>query len=115
MGKKKFKKGKKNKDGSVYPEINQDVLTFIEELLGLALTGDLQAIAVVAQHASIENNKNTSAGWAGIELNNTALLGEIEILKRDLMNVAMSPFDNERNEITDEESEWEVYLEEVHE
>jgi len=70
----------------VLPDPDPDVVSYIEALLEEAKTGEIQSIVVAV---SLSNHR-TGSSWAGMNKNNMAVLGEIEVLKRDLMDLLIS-------------------------
>lgn len=62
---------------------DQAVIDFIKQLLLEAESGELQSIAVVTSLSGYR----TGNGWMGMNKNNMAIVGEIEVLKRDVMDL----------------------------
>lgn len=66
-------------------EINkpdQEVIELLQALLDEAEAGRLQSIAIVTSYG----NYLTGNGWAGMDKNSTAILGELAALQHDIIN-----------------------------
>lgn len=59
-----------------------DVIEQLEELLEWAKKGEIQSLAYVISMP----NYRTGSGWVGMNKNNMAVVGECEVLKRDMMD-----------------------------
>lgn len=74
---------------------DEDVIKFVERLLEDAKSGFLKSIIVVTLSAG----GSVGSGWQGMDKNNMVMLGEIEVLKRDIMDLrcslAVDPFTGE--------------------
>lgn len=63
-----------------------DVIDYLENLLRQAKTGEIQSIATAVSFSG----KRSGNGWAGMNKCNMTMLGEVEVLKRDLMDTLIS-------------------------
>lgn len=65
-------------------KINQsdsDVIQYLEDLLQQAKDGEITSLCVITSTPDF----STGNGWAGMNKNNMAMIGEIETLKRDIL------------------------------
>lgn len=61
---------------------DKDVIDQLEELMELAKEGRIQSLAYVISMP----NYRTGSGWVGMNKNNMAIIGECDVLKRDMMD-----------------------------
>ncbi len=59
----------------------ESVIAYLEDLLERAKIGEIQTMAI----AVIKSGCRTANGWAGVEKNCMALIGEVEVMKVDLI------------------------------
>ena len=60
---------------------NEDVVSYLEDLLEEAKKGKITSLCVITSTPDY----STGNGWAGMNKNNMAMIGEIETLKRDIL------------------------------
>lgn len=67
----------------IKPEPDLELIDYLEELLDMARSGDLQGIAM----ARLYRNGQTANGWAGMKDRNTKakILGEMRIMESELL------------------------------
>lgn len=61
---------------------DKDVIERLEQLLEMAKTGELQSLCYAVSLPGYV----TANGWVGMNKNNMAMVGELEVLKRDVMD-----------------------------
>ena len=64
------------------PEPKADVVERLEELLFRAKSGEIQGIAY-----AVDKPRTTANGWVGMTENSAAMIGEVSILHRDMMDL----------------------------
>lgn len=66
----------------IKPKVNHTLIESLEKLLTDAYAGEVQGVAYVTSY----ENGNTGNGWVGIDDNVIPVIGEVEILKLELIN-----------------------------
>jgi len=64
-------------------EPNQETIAYLDNLLSMAKSGELQGLAVILKY----DDGSTGGGWCNISSEIMGVIGELEILKRDLIDI----------------------------
>jgi len=78
-------------------EPKQDVIDTLEGLLERAKTGEIRSLAAIIVRGGTTGNL-----WAGMDEDNMAVIGELRVLERDLIDslveIRVNPQTGERND-----------------
>lgn len=63
------------------------IVNLLGQLLNMAITGEMRSIIVITSNEDEFGEKTTTGSWAGMDHNNMAMLGELEVVKRNVLDL----------------------------
>jgi len=70
----------------IKPSTINDTIEYLDDLLVRSKSGEIHGVVVIIRYS----DGTTGSGWANIKRDSVSVIGELEVLKRDIMDLLVS-------------------------